>query len=295
MNESPNLYEPKPDAGQEDLLKSLPLHAFESECQRSLEMIQIYQQYMMRFVEGKDDPDSREISQTLADLSAVAGRLDRNLHTMTALLRCMQHTEAPKWEPLELCAFVRTLCSEQEQIQQTLGVRLTMDCGKLKELYVHADAEYLARICLHLLSNALRACTPEGGKVTISLRSDGKGGGSICITDTGCGLPGSTIRSRQENRRHFLGTTKSSLLLCSEYCNLTGWTLELRPRAKGHGTQALLTIPPLAEFRPIVTLRSFSEEDALRAERQLWLDLTFELSCVPGMELVRFKIPSKYT
>ena len=95
----------------------------------------------------------------------------------------------------------------------------------------------------------MRACTPGGGRIDLTLRADGRGGAVFSVTDTGCGLPDGTPRSQQENRSHFLGTTKSGLLLCREYCRLAGWTLELRPRAAGHGAEALLTPAGPALFR----------------------------------------------
>lgn len=111
------------------------------------------------------------------------------------------------------------------------------------------------------------------------------------VTDTGCGLPDGTPRSQQENRSHFLGTTRSGLLLCREYCRLAGWTLELRPRAAGHGAEALLTLPARPAFGQTPVLRSCDESDARRDARRLWFDLAFELQCLPGLETVRFEPP----
>ena len=295
MNERHSPYEPTSSTREDELLERLPVYAFESECQRSLEMIELCQRYMVHLVGDQEDPVSHEMRQSLSDLAVAASRLDRNLSCMTALLRCMQHAEVPRWELVELCAFARTLCSEQALIQQSLGIRLTVDCGDLTELYIHADIGYLTTICLQILSNALRACTPDGGQITLTIRADGLGGAVLSITDTGCGLPDGTFRSQQNNRSRFLGTTKSGLLLCNAYCQLTGWTLDIHPCTSGQGTEALLTIPPRTDFDASPVLRSFTQEDALRAQRRLWLALQFELRCVPGMETAHFEIPAKFT
>lgn len=295
MNEKSSPYEPTHSAQREELLERLPVHAFESECQRSLEMIELCQRYMAHLVGDKEDPDSREMRHSLTDLAVAAGRLDRNLTSLTALLRCMQGIEAPRWEPVELCSFVQTLCAEQALIQNKLNTQLTLDCGQLTELYIDADSGYLTSICLQLLSNALRACTPDGGRITLAIRPGEKGGAVLTITDTGCGLPDGTFRSSQSNRSRFLGTTKSGLLLCNAYCKLTGWTLDLHPCSSGQGTEAVLTIPPRSDFESAPTLRSVSEEDLLHAQRRLWMALTFELSCVPGLEEVQFHLPAKFT
>ena len=288
-------YEPAPNDQQQDLWELLPVRAFESECQRSLEMIELCQRYMAHLVADKEDSDSRELRQSLDDLGTAAGRLDRNFSMLSALLRCAQQAEQPQWEPVELCAFARTLCAEQNSIQQKLHIQLELDCGGLTELYVDADIGYLTTICLQLLSNALRACIPDGGHITLSVRARPEGGALFSVADDGCGLPDGTLRSQQNNRSRFLGTTKSGLLLCQAYCRLTGWTLELTARPSGSGTVARLTLPQREGFASSPTLRSVTPEDTLYAARQLWMALAAELACVPGMEGTHFQIPAELT
>ena len=288
-------YEPAPNDQQQDLWELLPVRAFESECQRSLEMIELCQRYMAHLVADKEDSDSRELRQSLDDLGTAAGRLDRNFNMLSALLRCAQQAEQPQWEPVELCAFARTLCAEQNSIQQKLHIQLELDCGGLTELYVDADIGYLTTICLQLLSNALRACIPDGGHITLSVRARPEGGALFSVADDGCGLPDGTLRSQQNNRSRFLGTTKSGLLLCQAYCRLTGWTLELTARPGGSGTVARLTLPQREGFTASPTLRSVTPEDTLYAARQLWMALAAELACVPGMEGTHFQIPAELT
>ena len=288
-------YEPAPNDQQQDLWELLPVRAFESECQRSLEMIELCQRYMAHLVADKEDSDSRELRQSLDDLGTAAGRLDRNFSMLSALLRCAQQAEQPQWEPVELCAFARTLCAEQNSIQQKLHIQLELDCGGLTELYVDADIGYLTTICLQLLSNALRACIPDGGHITLSVRARPEGGALFSVADDGCGLPDGTLRSQQNNRSRFLGTTKSGLLLCQAYCRLTGWTLELTVRPGGSGTVARLTLPQREGFASSPTLRSVTPEDTLYAARQLWMALAAELACVPGMEGTHFQIPAELT
>ena len=288
-------YEPAPNDQQQDLWELLPVRAFESECQRSLEMIELCQRYMAHLVADKEDSDSRELRQSLDDLGTAAGRLDRNFSMLSALLRCAQQAEQPQWEPVELCAFARTLCAEQNSIQQKLHIQLELDCGGLTELYVDADIGYLTTICLQLLSNALRACIPDGGHITLSVRARPEGGALFSVADDGCGLPDGTLRSQQNNRSRFLGTTKSGLLLCQAYCRLTGWTLELTARPGGSGTVARLTLPQREGFASSPTLRSVTPEDTLYAARQLWMALAAELACVPGMEGTPFQIPAELT
>ena len=59
-------------------------------------------------------------------------------------------------------------------------------------------------------------------------------------------------------------------MLCNAYCQLTGWTLDIHPCTSGQGTEALLTIPPRTDFDASPVLRSFTQEDALRAQRRVY-------------------------
>ena len=209
---------------------------------------------------------------------------------MLCLLRCLQHSEKPRWELIDLCAFVQDLCLPRKMLSEALGVRLSLSCAGVRELYVQADRQYLTYICLALLSNALRACTPGGGKVTIALRQ-GDGAALLSITDNGCGLPGDSLRSMEENQDHFLGTSHSSLLLCREYCRLTGWTLELHDRPRGRGAEAVLTIPFRQADPFCPPLRSHSPDEPVRNARSMWFAMAFEFAALPGLESADFSMP----
>ena len=86
MNERPSLprsYDGQdsadPETRREDLLKNFPVYAFESECQRSLDMIALCQRYLSHLAEDEDRPEADEIRQSLSDIAVAATRLDRNL------------------------------------------------------------------------------------------------------------------------------------------------------------------------------------------------------------------------
>ena len=293
MSENPRRSETAAPAGPAELLARLPPRAFEEESQRALEMIELCRHAMEQQLVCCTDPSLQQLRLPLEDLSVYVGRLERATRSLTALLHCVQQDEQPRQEVVELCAFARTLCSGQDVIREQLGIRLQLDCAGLDELYIHADRRYLSRICLHLLSNALRACTPEGGTVTLALRPLGKNGATLTLTDTGCGLPDGTLDAARENRRHFLGGLGAGLLLCGEYCRLAGWTLELRPRTHGRGAEALLTIPARTAANPYPILRAPDASDLRRAGRRLWYAMAFELSSVPGLETANFKSPAE--
>ena len=82
-------------------------------------------------------------------------------------------------------------------------------------------------LCLHLLSNALRA-SREGGSICIALRRT-ESDWQMTVTDDGCGLPGEDVQAAQENRRTFLGGAQLGLLLCRGCCCWVDWSLHHEP------------------------------------------------------------------
>ena len=88
-------FESDPNAQKQDLWELLPVRAVESECPRSLDMIELCQRYMAGLVADKEGADAQELRQSLADLETAAGRLDRNFGILSALLRCAQQAEQP--------------------------------------------------------------------------------------------------------------------------------------------------------------------------------------------------------
>ena len=141
-----------------------------------------------------------------------------------------------------------------------------------------SDAELL---CLHLLSNALRA-SREGGSVNIALRRT-QTAWLLNFTDDGCGLPGEDAQAALENRRSFLGGAQLGLLLCQECCRRMGWSLQLEP-APEKGTRAVVSIPLYAgESRPdgTVELRTDTETEQEQRRYHLRAMLVREMRTMP--------------
>jgi two-component system phosphate regulon sensor histidine kinase PhoR len=57
---------------------------------------------------------------------------------------------------------------------------------------IHADRDKVVQIIVNILDNAVKF-TPDGGKITVSAREDGKGSVIIEVSDTGMGIPKSEI------------------------------------------------------------------------------------------------------
>ena len=160
-------------------------------------------------------------------------------------------------------------------------MELTLDYGGWTACRVMADRNDAELLCLHLLSNALRA-SREGGSVCIALHRT-ESGWQLTVTDDGCGLPGEDAQAALENRRSFLGGAQLGLLLCRECCRRMDWSLQLEP-APAKGTQAVVSIPLYAgESRPdgTVELRTDSETEREQRKYHLRAMLVREMRTMP--------------
>ena len=136
-------------------------------------------------------------------------------------------------------------------------------------------------LCLHLLSNALRACG-TGGKVQLTLRRC-ESFWKLTVLDDGCGLPETSREAWLENRRCFLGGAGLGLLLCRECCRRMGWDLQVEQRAPEKGTRAVVTIPLCDEPMPEPTVELRSDCSPVRTQQQYQLRnmLVRELRTMP--------------
>ena len=178
--------------------------------------------------------------QAVADIGAASAQLDRTVNEVMALLEYLRAEELPHLYPLDLCELLQQIMAQADMIQAQLKVELELDCGGWTACRVLAERSDTELLLLHLLSNALRACS-EGGKVQILLRRS-ESFWQLIIQDDGCGLPDGSEEAWLKNRQCFLGGARLGLLLCRECCRRMGWGLQVE-KAPELGTQAVVTIP----------------------------------------------------
>lgn len=218
-------------------VQSVPQQAVEQACFHPLRLISRNCEYLEQRL-GRSGADAVSL-QAVRDIGTEAARLERTLGEVLDLLEYLQDEEEPPMVPLDLRQLLGQFEAQADMIQSQLGVTLTLEC-KEGACRVLASQEDVQRLCLHLLSNALRACQP-GGRVQLALcrRQDAW---QLTVEDDGCGLPDSGGDAWVENRRSFLGGAQLGLLLCRESCRRMGWSLELQ-QASPRGTRAVVTIP----------------------------------------------------
>ena len=165
-------------------------------------------------------------------------------------------------------------------VREQLGVTLELDYGGWTACRVLADRDDVELLCLHLLSNALRACR-EGGTVRILLRRS-ETMWQLTVRDNGCGLPEGSQEAWLENRRSFLGGAQLGLLLCRECCRRMGWGLSVEC-APEKGTQAVVTVPLYTDDgrAPEVELHAGADLASEQHQYQLRAMLVRELRTMP--------------
>lgn len=254
-------------AEQKQMLQAEQQKRVENVCDRALGLIGNNCEYLEQHLARTGvDKESR---QAVADISAAAVQLERTFHEMTTLMDYLRMDEPPQLYPLELRELLQQIEAQADMVRAQIGVEITLDYNGWTSCCVLADHSDAELLCLHLLSNALRACK-EGGHVSISLHR-GQTFWQLSMLDDGCGLPGGDAESALENRRSFLGGAQLGLSLCREACRRMGWGLQIEP-APEHGTQAIVTIPLYSEqdaMDGVVELHT--DSDVVREQRRYHL------------------------
>lgn len=259
--------------------QAIPQKDVEQACFHALGLVgrncEYLEQHLARV--GADE----QTRQAVNDISAAAARLDRTMNEVMTLLDFLRAEEPPQLSPLDLCQMLQQIAAQADMVQEQLNVELTLDYGGLTSCRVMADCSDAELLCLHLLSNALRACG-TGGKVQLTLRRC-ESFWKLTVLDDGCGLPETSREAWLENRRCFLGGAGLGLLLCRECCRRMGWGLRVE-RAPEKGTQAVVTIPLCTDRITEPTVELHTGGDTAQAQQhqyQLRNMLVRELRTMP--------------
>lgn len=251
----------------------------EEVCFRSLALIGRNCEYLEQHF-GRTGADA-STRQAVADIDTAAMQLDRTLSEAITLLEFLHEDTKPQLYPIDLCELLQQVAAQSDMIRAQLGVDIRLDYGGCTTCCVMADRRDAELLCLHLLSNALRACG-TGGKVQLTLRRC-ESFWQLTVLDDGCGLPETSREAWLENRRCFLGGAGLGLLLCRECCRRMGWDLRVEQRAPEKGTRAVVTIPLCDEPMPEPTVELRSDCSPVRTQQQYQLRnmLVRELRTMP--------------
>ena len=259
-------------------VQTIPQKELEQACFHALGLITRNCEYLEQHLAhiGAD----AESCQAVADIGAATARLDRTVNEIMALLEYLRTEELPQLSPMDLCELLQQIAAQADMIQEQLKVELKLECGGWTSCRVMGDRNDAELLLLHLLSNALHACS-AGGKVRVLLRRS-ESFWQLTVEDDGCGLPESSREAWIENRRCFLGSAKVGLLLCHECCRRMGWGLRVES-APEKRTQAVVTIPLCTDRSAEYTPELHSDTELQKSNRQYQLRamLVRELRTMP--------------
>ena len=149
-------------------------------------------------------------------------------------------------EPVDLRELAERLVDQLEPVAQAKG--LILECGHAETAVVSGDADWLKRLVLNLLDNALKF-TPSGGRIHVTVgRSDHDV--RIIVADNGVGidpdvLPHVFEQFRQEDssstRAH--GGLGLGLALVKHLIEQHGGQVKAESPGKGQGATFTVSIP----------------------------------------------------
>lgn len=134
---------------------------------------------------GEDEAGSRRLSSQLEEVDKLKQLIDRLLTLARAETGDIPLAVGPV-DLVPLCA------SLVDQLDLVAGVRdVTLECAAEGRVVVLGDAQWLERLLLNLVDNALKF-TPAGGRVHVRVRREG-GEAVLEVADTGIGIAADVI------------------------------------------------------------------------------------------------------
>ena len=154
------------NTAQELTAQAIPQQAVEDACFHSLGLIGRNCEYLEQHL-ARVGADAQSL-QAVSDISAATAKLERTINELLSALEFLRAGQPPKLYPLDLCELLQQVAAQADMVRAQLGVTLELDYGGWTACRVLADRDDVELLCLHLLSNALRACR-EGGTVRIQI------------------------------------------------------------------------------------------------------------------------------
>ena len=179
----------------------------------------------------------------------VIRRATERLHSLVEDLLLVAQIEAHRIElelaPVDLGELARV--SAESARPAASEKKIALDVVTDGPPAVLGDATRLAQVLDNLVSNAVKF-TPEGGSVTITVGTNGKGA-KLVVADTGIGVGAEEqkqvftrfFRASSATRRAIPGTGLG-LAICQALVEQHGGTIEFRSR-EGEGTEVVVTLP----------------------------------------------------
>ena len=137
----------------------------------------------------KEDLPPEKRQEYVQTIIGASKRLNTLITDILKLNKLEKQAITPQAEPYDLCAQLCDCALQFESVWEKKHIDFEADLED--SAIVAADESLLALVWTNLLSNAFKF-TPEGGRVTLTQRR--AEGGSVTVTDTGCGMDEETQR-----------------------------------------------------------------------------------------------------
>jgi len=174
--------------------------------------------------------DTRAAAGVYRDTLAIAAQMERVVTTLLALGRFEADRLEATFEPVDLCAAVRSAWHPIARLADSRGLSVNFDVPQAAP--VRADPAMINAIAANLLSNAVEYC-PRGGTVDCAIRP-GPAVTALCISNTNDSLTADDLPNllepfwRKDPSRSDSTHSGLGLSLVAAYAKVIGAALEVK-------------------------------------------------------------------
>jgi PAS domain S-box-containing protein len=195
-------------------------------------------------------PGGEPAAQTMAMMERQVHHLVRLLDDLMEVSRITQGRVALRKQDFDLAEAVRTAVEASRPLVAAAAHRLELELPE-EPLRVHADPVRVAQVLSNLLNNAAKY-TPDGGRISLSVRRDGAAA-QIRVRDSGIGIAPEMLPRLFEKFAQLPGAAKHShgglgigLSLARTLVELHGGTIQAMSTGEGKGAEFVVSLPALA-------------------------------------------------
>ncbi|MGN0553805.1 MAG: ATP-binding protein [Oscillospiraceae bacterium] len=187
---------------------------------------------------------SKEQQKECTDTILVATKRLSNLITnILKLNKLEKQAISPEPKRYDVCAQLCECALQFENVWEEKNIEFEADLED--RTYIEADEELMAIVWTNLLSNAVKF-TPNGGKITLTEKSDGERV-IISVTDTGCGMNKQTMKHifdkfYQGDTSHSTEGNGLGLALVQKIMQISDGTVTVKS-SLGNGSVFTVTLP----------------------------------------------------
>lgn len=191
----------------------------------------------------KEDLPPEKRQEYVQTIIGASKRLNTLITDILKLNKLEKQAITPQREPYDLCAQLCDCALQFENVWEKKHIDFEADLED--SAVIAADESLLALVWTNLLSNAFKF-TPEGGRVTLTQRTEDDGSVIVTVTDTGCGMDEETQKHifdkfYQGDVSHAAEGNGLGLALVRRILVMTDASIQVRSRP-GEGSSFTVTL-----------------------------------------------------